>query len=159
MFNNVKTGLAVAGIAILMVACGGESSDVASSTTSVPGDATSTTERPATSTTKPPVTSPPATDPPPAPEGPTAGNSCEDSLERVSGLGALGADCQTAREVAAAYDAEVMGAGSFPDDGTVAVAGGWSCRSAPSMDSEETFEVLCDKGDPRIEAVTFSWGV
>ena len=93
------------------------------------------------------------------PDLPTAGRSCEESLERVDGLGALGADCETARRVAAAYDAELTQSGNFPGSQPLAVADGWSCSSEPSAVSQETFEVLCDKGDPAMEAVTFIWGV
>jgi hypothetical protein len=61
--------------------------------------------------------------------------------------------------VAAAYDSEVMGTGTFPDNAPLAVAGDWFCGSKVSDESQETFYVLCDKGDPGMEAVSFTWGV
>ena len=95
----------------------------------------------------------------PAPDHPTAGSSCEDSLERVEGLGALGANCDTAHGVAEAYDSKVMGAGHFPDNASLDVGDGWFCGSRVSGESEESFSVTCDKGDSEIEAVIFAWGV
>lgn len=102
---------------------------------------------------------PPSPDPSPAEEYPSTGRSCEDDLERVDGLGGLGVDCETAGRVAAAYDSAIMGAGDFPDGAVLAVADAWSCTSTVAEESEESFSVLCDRGDPRKEAVSFSWGV
>ena len=93
------------------------------------------------------------------PDFPAGGMSCADSLERVYGLGALGVGCGTARQVAAAYDAELMESGTFPGSEPLDVGDGWFCDSEPSAGSQETFDVLCDKGDPTMEAVTFTWGV
>lgn len=95
----------------------------------------------------------------PTPDHPTAGSSCEDSLERVEGLGALGANCDTAHGVAEAYDSKIMGAGNFPGNASLDVGDGWFCGSRVSGESEEIFSVTCDKGDSEIEAVTFAWGV
>ncbi len=106
-----------------------------------------------------PAPVPSVPDAPPAPEYPTAGRSCEDNLERVDGLGALGADCPTAVRVAAGYDAQVMGTGEFPDHASLEVGDGWRCGSTVSGEPGESFSVLCDRGDPRMEAVSFSWGV
>lgn len=135
----------------------------------------STTRRPAPAPRPAPPAPRPADPPPdPAPSGPApaptaprltpsidsgSARACDDSLERVDFLGALGTDCETALQVAAAYDAEVMGAGTFPGGSPLAVAGGWSCGSNVSDDSNETFSVLCDRGNPRSEAVSFTWGV
>lgn len=96
-----------------------------------------------------------------APDVPIAGRSCGDSLWRVDGLAAWSADCKTARQVAAAYDAELMESGTLPGSEPLDVGGGWSCYSETSDQSEETFyfDVLCDKGDPRMAAVNFTWGV
>lgn len=145
-----KFGLVLAGM-VVVAACGGGTSEVAGTSTSVSESSTSISDPPVPSTAKPP--------PPAAPDPPTAGSSCEESLERVDGLGTLGTDCETGRRVAAAYDAEVMGAANFPDNAPLAVAGDWLCASKVSDQSQETFDVLCDKGDPRMEAVSFTWGV
>lgn len=159
--RRVKLGLGLAGMAVVLAGCGEGSSEVAGSSTSVTEDATSVVEPSVAPTVKPPAPAPvpPDPNPPPSADYPTAGRSCEDSLERVDGLGALGADCETARRVAAAYDSAVIEAGHFPDDASLAVADGWFCGSTSAAESEETFEVLCDKGDRRTEAVTFTWGV
>lgn len=179
--GSVKMALAVAVMAVGLAGCGGGNSELASSdsslspppidSTSVPADATSATDPPVPPTAEPPApaprSAPPATRPvtpssgpgAPAPDHPATGRSCEDSLERVDGLGALGTDCETAHRVADAYDTKVMGAGNFPDNASLAVADGWSCGSRVSDESEESFYVTCDRGDSRIEAVTFTWGV
>jgi hypothetical protein len=127
-------------------------------TTKTAANATGETP-PVPSTAKPSPPAPPASNSPPAPDSSTAGSSCEEGLERVDGLGTLGADCETGRRVAAAYDSEVMGAGTFPDNAPLAVADDWFCGSKVSDESQETFAVLCDKGNPGMEAVSFTWGV
>ena len=154
-----KIGLVLAGMVVLLAACDGETSDVAGTSTSVSERSTSITDPSVPSTAPAPPPAPPASDPPTAADAPTAGSSCEDSIERVDSLGALGADCETARRVATAYDAKVIGGGTFPENAPLAVAGDWLCASKVSAESQETFDVLCDKGDPSLEAVTFTWGV
>ena len=182
MIGNVKMAMAVAGLVVGLAGCGGGSSESAGSdsssptppaiqSTSIPEVAPTATEPPGPPTTKPPAPAPqpappalrpvaPSSGPDAAsPDHPTTGRSCEDSLERVDGLGALGADCDTAHRVAEAYDSEVMGAGNFPGDASLDVGDGWFCDSRASGESGENFSVTCDKGDRRIEAVTFAWGV
>ncbi|MBA2279944.1 MAG: hypothetical protein H0W25_01730 [Acidimicrobiia bacterium] len=100
----------------------------------------------------PPVPAPPQD---PAPEGPTAGRACEDDLEHVDELGALGTDCDVARRVAAEFDAKVLALGDVPDEPMQ--ADGWTCSKSPS-EFEELVYVGCDQGDSSLVSVTFSWG-
>lgn len=172
MRRMVKLRLCLAGMAVVLAGCGVGTSEISGSSTSVTEDATSVVEPSVAPTVKPPAPAPsrepaapvrapvpPASNPPPSGDSPTVGRSCEDSLERVEGLGALGADCETSRRVAGAYDSAVMEAGNFPDDASLAVADGWFCGSRSAGEWEETFDVLCDKGDRTRQAVTFTWGV
>ena len=103
-----------------------------------------------------PRTAPPAPAPPSAPDYPTAGVACEDGLERVDELGALGADCDTARRVAAAVDTKILLLGEVPLEPFNATDG-WVC-SKERRQLEEYVYIACDRGDPRMESVTFGWG-
>ncbi len=90
------------------------------------------------------------------PQGQAKGpsRSCPNAkLERVSDLKVRGAECETATEVAAAYDAKVMEGATFPGADPLAVKG-FSCRATPV--GEETFAVRCDKGS---QEIAFEWGV
>ena len=105
---------------------------------------------------KPPPPAPPAK-PPAAPEFPPASQACEENIERVSSLGAMGSSCETARRVAAAFDAKVMAGGAFPGREPLLVDDGWSCRATSSGgDMGEVFSEVCTKGN---ESITFEWGV
>lgn len=86
----------------------------------------------------------------------SAHGACRYGGERVTGLSASSrVSCNTARRVAAAYDAAVMGDGSFP--GGRVPAAGYSCRTTPAGDpSEETFTVRCTRSG---NVVRFAWGV
>lgn len=87
----------------------------------------------------------------------SAHGACRYTGDRVSGLTASArVSCATARRVAAAYDAAVMGEGSFPDGSRVPAAG-FSCRTKPvGSESEESFTVRCARGG---NIVRFAWGV
>lgn len=78
-------------------------------------------------------------------------------IQRVSGLKASGkVSCATARRVASAYDAHVMGTESFPGGQPVSVLG-YTCRTSQvGHSSEETFSVRCSSGRG---VVRFAWGV
>jgi hypothetical protein len=82
--------------------------------------------------------------------------ACEDGLEHVDELGGLGADCDTARRVAAAVDMKIMLLGEVPLEPFMAVDG-WVCAK-DGRQMEEYVHISCDKGDPRMESVTFGWG-
>lgn len=103
-----------------------------------------------------PVAPAPAPAPPAAPDLPTAGRACEDGLERVDELGALGTDCETARRVAAAVDVKILALGEIPDEPFSAVEG-WTCAKDGAQMEEFTY-LSCDKGDRRMLSVTFGWG-
>ena len=69
----------------------------------------------------------------------------------------MGSNCDTARRVAAAYDAKIMAGGTFPEGQPIEVDDGWSCRTTSvSGDGGEVFGLACTKG---AESVTFEWGV
>jgi hypothetical protein len=87
---------------------------------------------------------------------PAVGRACEDGLASVDELGALGTDCDTAKRVAAAFDAKVLLLGEIPDE-PMNVADGWTCGKA-GRQMEEFVYIGCDKGDSRMLSVTFGWG-
>jgi len=86
-----------------------------------------------------------------------AHGACLSTVERVTDLSASRmVSCAEARKVAAAYDAKVMGGGSFPGKGRLA-AEGFSCATTSvGHDSEESFSVRCGS---RRGVVRFMWGV
>ncbi|HYN98845.1 MAG TPA: hypothetical protein VEU28_04155 [Actinomycetota bacterium] len=184
--KRVRFGLGAAALALALGGCGGAANGVGKAPTPTPSpfvsnlSPTPTLEPPATPTAFPapapaakpvakspaPVPAPPAKAPPappapapapaPAPEYPTAGRACEEGIAGVDELGALGTDCDTARRVAAAFDAKVLLLGEIPDE-PMNVADGWTCSKA-GRQMEEFVYIGCDKGDSRMLSVTFGWG-
>ncbi len=71
-------------------------------------------------------------------------------------LGALGADCDTARRVAAAVDAKILLLGEVPLEPFKAVDE-WVCVK-DRRSFEEYVYIACDRGDSRMESVNFGWG-
>ena len=184
VIKRVRFGLGAAALALALAGCGGAANGVGKGPTPTPSPSVSnlsptpTLEPPPTPTASPaaapaakpvakspaPVPAPPAKAPPappapapaPAPEYPTAGRACEDGIASVDELGALGTECDTARRVAAAFDAKVLLLGEIPDE-PMNVADGWTCSKA-GRQMEEIVYIGCDKGDSRMLSITFGWG-
>ncbi len=154
-------------LTMVLGACGAASAgstatepDGGASPTFMPGhiDQPSTTQS-VVETAAPDPAAPPvqASPPDPAPGGPSVGRACEDGLERVYELGALGTECDVAEGVAANFDTTVLAPGEVPDE-PMQVGDGWMCTTT-STGMEEVVYVSCDQGDSSFLSVTFSWGV
>ena len=163
MMTARRSRLVVPIMLLLMLAGCGNGSPVTSEATRSPAARQATEEaspiasQPGASPTGKVV--PPASpvNPPAAPEYPPASQACDENIERVSSLGAMGSNCETARRVAAAYDAKVMAGGAFPGNEPLVVDDGWPCRvTRREGDTGELFGVACSKGTGTI---TFEWGV